>query len=159
PGLLYTDDRNLFNPRLTLFLDAQAGPHIYAFAQARFDRGFDPSNGNEESRLDEYALRFTPWDDGRFNLQVGKFATVLGRWTQRHLSWDNPFINAPVPYENLTGVWDGAAPDDAEDLVYWAHVPYEGINTYKSSYSDKQYRLPIVWGPSYATGVSVAGRI
>jgi hypothetical protein len=159
PGLLYTDRDNLFNARLTLFLDAQLGAHVYAFVQSRVDRGFDPGDGDAQIRLDEYALRFTPWDGGRFSLQVGKFATVAGNWAQRHLSWDNPFITAPVPYENLTGIWDSAAPDEADTLLYWAHAPYEGINTFSDSYSDKILRVPIVWGPSYTTGLSVAGRL
>ena len=106
PGLIFTDDPFLLNPRLSLFLDGQAGAHVYFFAQARVDRGFDPSDGGAEARLDEYAIRVTPWEDGRFSLQIGKFATVVGNWTPRHLSWDNPFINAPLPYENLTAIWD-----------------------------------------------------
>ena len=47
--------------------------------------------------MDEYALRFTPWKDGRLNVQIGKAATVFGTWTGRHLSWENPFVNAPLP--------------------------------------------------------------
>ncbi len=157
PGLIYTDRHNLFSPRLTLFLDSQIGSHVYAFAQARLDRGFDPSVGAAEVRLDEYALRFTPWDDGRFSLQVGKFSTVAGRWAQRHLSWDNPFITAPVPYGNLTGIWDSDAAAGVDELLSWGYVPYEGVNNYVHSYADKNMRVPIVWGPSYASGVSAAG--
>src|SRR5580704_19548122 len=52
PGLLFTDRDFLLNPRLSLFLDAQFGPHIYAFAQSRADRGFDPSEDNIQVRLD-----------------------------------------------------------------------------------------------------------
>src|SRR5919204_2382146 len=78
PGLIDSDIDNLFNPRLTLFVDAQLGSQFYFFAQARLDRGFDPSYHGAEVRLDEYALRFTPWQDGRFTFQVGKFATVVG---------------------------------------------------------------------------------
>jgi len=48
-------------PRLTLFVDAQAGSQMYFFAQARLDRGFDPSDHGADVRLDEYALRITPW--------------------------------------------------------------------------------------------------
>src|SRR4051812_16775672 len=44
PGLLFTDDDILFNPRLTLYLDAQIGPRVYLFVQARLDRGFDPAD-------------------------------------------------------------------------------------------------------------------
>ena len=96
-GVLYSEGSQLFAPRLSLFLDAQIGPRLYAFVQARADNGFDPGEDGREVRLDEFALRYTPWDDGRLNLQVGKFATVVGSWTPRHDSWDNPFITAPAP--------------------------------------------------------------
>jgi hypothetical protein len=157
PGLLYTDRENLVNPRLTLFLDTQLGSQLYGFVQARIDRGFDPSDGDGQIRLDEWVLRFTPWDDGRFSLQAGKFATVAGNWVQRHLSWDNPFITAPLPYENLTGIWDGSAPDSAATLLSWSHVPYQDTTTFDNT--DKKLRLPVLWGPSYATGISVAGHL
>ena len=101
PGLINSGIDNLFNPRLTLFLDAQYGSQIYFFAQSRLDRGFDPSDRGAQVRLDEYALRITPCDDGRFTLQIGKFATVIGNWVLRHLSWENPFIDAPLVYENV----------------------------------------------------------
>src|SRR5207247_8110915 len=76
PGLINSSIDNLFNPRLSLFLDAQAGSQIYFFAQSRVDRGFDPSTHGAQVRLDEYALRFTPWDDGRF--KIGR-ASCRGR--------------------------------------------------------------------------------
>jgi hypothetical protein len=38
PGLIDADGSTLFNPRLTLFFDAQIGPNVYFFAQARVDR-------------------------------------------------------------------------------------------------------------------------
>ena len=157
PGLLFTERYSLFNPRLTLFLDEQLGPHVYAFAQVRVDQGFDPGSRDARLALDEYAIRFTPWDDGRFNLQIGKFATVVGNWAPRHGSWENPFITAPVPYENLTGIWDGYAPGDPETLFDWAHV-YPGQSA-AEVYGDKYQRVPVIWGPSYATGVSLFGRL
>src|SRR6266487_3007253 len=138
---------NLFNPRLTLFLDAQLGSQIYFFAQSRLDRGFDPSDHGAQVRLDEYALRFTPWNDGRLNLQVGKFATVVGNRVPRHLSWENPFINAPLVYENITAISDKAAPASPLDFIrsFEANAKYE-FN-------------PVIWGPSYASGISVSGRL
>ncbi|MDQ3314101.1 MAG: hypothetical protein M3505_05655 [Verrucomicrobiota bacterium] len=99
---------NLFNPRLTLFLDVQLGPAVYFFGQARFDRHFDPTDFGAQVRFDEYAVRMTHWEDGRLSLQAGKFATVIGRWVERHLSWDNPFLNAPLVYENITAIEDRA---------------------------------------------------
>ena len=92
PGLIFSERYSLLNPRLTLFFDAQLGPHFYIFLQARADQGFDP--GYEPSRLalDEYAFRYTPWDDGRVSVQFGKFATVFGSWATRHGSWENPVV-------------------------------------------------------------------
>jgi hypothetical protein len=147
PGLIDSNIDNLFNPRLTLFLDAQLGSHGYFFAQTRVDRGFDPSDHGAEIRLDEYALRITPWQDGRFTFQAGKFATVVGNWIPRHLSWDNPFINAPLVYENVTAVQDKYAPYSASYFIY---APY---------YYGKYAFNPVIWGPSYATGMSVSGQL
>lgn len=159
PGLLYTNHEKLFNARLTLFLDGQLGSHVYLFVQARVDRGFDPGDRDAEVRLDEYALRYTPWEDGRLSVQVGKFATVTGNYVPRHLSWDNPFITAPLPYENLTGAWDSEAPANGGELLAWAHVPAGGVGALSNGKADKDRQLPVIWGPNYATGLSVAGRL
>ncbi len=147
PGLIDSRTDNLFNPRLTLFLDAQLGAQVYFFAQTRVDRGFDPTDQGAEIRLDEYAVRITPWQDGRFSLQVGKFATVVGNWVPRHLSWDNPFINAPLVYENVTAIQDKYAPYSP---LYFVYGPY-----YYAKYSFN----PVIWGPSYANGISMSGKL
>ena len=146
PGLIRTDGHDLFAPRLSLFLDAQAGAHVYFFTQARFDSGFDPTDLGGQARVDEYALRVTPWSDGRFTLQVGKFSTVIGGWVPRHLSWEDPFVNAPLPYENPTLVSDVLVPLTAQSFRY---VP--GYDKYEF--------LPIIWGPVYTIGASIAGRL
>ena len=146
PGLIDTLSTKLFNPRLTLFFDAQLGAHFYVFAQARIDRGFDPSDTGAQVRMDEYALRWTPWDDGRLSLQAGKFANVIGNWTARHQSWENPFITAPLLYENITAVEDGSTPFSASDFA-------AGILDAKYEYN------PVIWGPGYGSGVSAAGRL
>lgn len=146
PGLIRAEGHDLFNPRLSVFLDAQVGPNVYLFAQSRLDTGFDPTDLGTQLRLDEYALRITPWRDGRFNLQIGKFSTVVGGWIERHLSWDNPFVNAPLPYETATLASDLELPLTSQSF---RRVP--GFDKYEF--------LPILWGPAYATGVSVAGRI
>jgi hypothetical protein len=146
PGLIASEDHNLLNPRLILFLDAQWQSQIYVFVQSRLDRGFDPSNHGAQLRLDEYAVRYTPWEDGRFSFQVGKFATVVGTFAERYLSWDNPFINAPVLYEDVTPVSDKAAPRSRKDFL-GGFMPGE-----------KHEYTPVIWGPSYASGTSVSGR-
>jgi hypothetical protein len=158
PELIFIDDGFLWNPRLSLLLDAQLGRNIYVFGQARLDRGFDPMQSHAEVRLDEYALRISPWLDARFNLQLGKFATVVGNWVARHYSWDNPFVTAPLPYENLTAIWDSEAADSARTLLEWAHVrTSEGFGG--DEFHDRHLRQPIIWGPSYASGMAVFGRL
>jgi hypothetical protein len=147
PGLIDSTTDNLFNPRLTLFLDAQLGSQVYFFAQTRVDRGFDPTDQGANIRLDEYAVRITPWQDGRFSLQVGKFATVVGNWVPRHLSWDNPFINAPLVYENVTAIRDKYAPYSP---LFFVYGPF---------YYPKYSFNPLIWGPSYASGISVSGKL
>lgn len=157
PGLIGSSGSALFSPRLTTFLDAQAGDRVYAFAQARADRGFDPGRRPMRGRLDEYAIRFTPWSDGRLNVQVGKFATVVGSWVVRHGAWENPFVTAPLAYDHLTGIWDAEAVDTVATLLMWAHVrpsPPPGTPA-----TDKPLRLPILWGPSYVTGAAVSGEL
>ena len=62
-----------------------------------------------------------------------------------------------MPYENLTGIWDSAAPKDLDTLLSWGHVPHDGVTRFGDGYSDKFLRLPVIWGPSYASGASVAG--
>src|SRR5687767_6176983 len=81
PALLFEDDKFFFNPRLSLFLDANLGEHFYLFTQVRIDRGVDPGMEPQgEIRADEYFLRYTPLKEPVVNFQVGKFATVFGNW-------------------------------------------------------------------------------
>ncbi len=151
PALIFSSRNFLLEPRLRLFLDGKIGSNIYVFAQTRVDRGFDPSDDGAQVRLDEYFVRYTPAKN--VNVQIGQFATVVGNWVARHDSWQNPFINAPLPYENLTGIWDSWAPEDTDELLEWGHVgKYDN-----GDYSDKYLRNPIIWGPSYATGIAVSG--
>ena len=157
PGLIEAGGSTLFAPRLTTFLDVEVGPKLYAFAQARVDRGFDPESEPLTARWEEYAVRFTPWTDGRFNLQVGRFASVVGNWIQRHGSWENPFVLAPLPYEHLTGLWDRAAAPSSSVLLSWAHVAPPAPAGVPAD--DKYLRLPLIWGPSYAHGVALSGTV
>jgi hypothetical protein len=156
PGMIYTESNTLLNPRLSLFLDVQAGRHVYGFAQLRVDRGFDPSDEGFEGRLDEYAVRFSPWDS-RFNVQIGKFATAVGNWVPRHGSWENAFVTAPLPYENLTGLWDVVAAKAPATVLSWAHLGTNG--TPATEYLEKPLRSPIIWGPSYGRGAAVFGDV
>lgn len=148
PGLIFGGDESFINPRLSLFLDAQVGKHFYSFVQARVDRGFDPRSEVRDARFDEYLLRYTPFDAARLNLQVGKFATVVGNWVARHDSWNNPFINAPLPYENVTSVADVTVTPGPTAFLARRDLP-----------DNKPAWVPLVWGPVYSSGLSLFGTL
>jgi hypothetical protein len=148
PPALLSANESFVNPRASFFLDTMLGPHFYSFVQARLDRGFDAGAQDFDARLDEYLLRWIPLKEGQLNVQFGKFATVVGNWVQRHDSWQNPLITAPLPYENLTVVSDGAPPTSAADLFAERRLP-----------DNKDEALPVIWGPVYATGGSVFGTV
>lgn len=151
PGLIHPEDDFLFNPRLSLFLDAAVGDHLYAFAQVRMDRGFDPGYRNDpEVRLDEYLIRYSPFDEGQFHIQAGKFATFFGDYVPRHLSWDNPFVTAPFVYENMTIAGDRIAPTSPGNFLGRRNRP-GGDN--------KKIWVPAIWGPVYNSGIAVFGSI
>lgn len=154
PGVIETTDGSLLEPRLTVFLDAQFGPHAYLFAQARADHGFDPGERRAEVRLDELALRLAPGPRREFTFQIGRFATIVGNWATRHDSWANPFITAPLPYEYLTGMWDTDAVRSSNTLLQWSHIR-PGLPA-RMTAIEKSLRLPVVWGPSYTDGVMVS---
>jgi hypothetical protein len=149
PGLIFSDDKYFFNPRLSLFLDTKLGSHFYSLVQLRIDRGFDPgARPDGDVRLDEYLLRYTPLEDARINFQVGKFATVVGNWVPRHDSWRNPFITAPLPYENVVIVTDHVGPAGPAGFLDRRNKP-----------DQPAIWVPMIWGPSYASGASVFGLI
>jgi hypothetical protein len=148
PALIFEDDDEVFiQPRLTLFADAFFGERIYGFVQARADRGFDPGLQDPDARLDEYFLRYALLRDARLDVQAGKFATVVGNFVARHHSWENPMISAPLLYENITTVSDDAAPTSRVAFL-----------TRRDDADRKDIWVPVVWGPSYTSGVSVSGR-
>lgn len=147
PGLIFPD-HDFVQHRVALFAEGTIAPWLYGLLQAKFDRGVDPGFEQSDGRLEEYFLRWSPLGNSKLNLQVGKFAMVLGNWVNRHDSWNNPFINPPLVYENFTPVPDGAAP--ASEQAY--------LNTLTLD-DNKRRTLPVIWGPSYATGAALLGTL
>lgn len=148
PGLVFGSGGAFFNPRLMLFGDVKLGAHVYGFVQVRADRGFDPRSRDSDLRVDEYLLRYSPFQAPTVNLQIGKSATVVGNWVGRHYSWDNPFVTAPLPYENVTIIWDRWAPPDPATFLGYLQQP-----------DRKADMLPVIWGPGYTTGLTAFGAL
>lgn len=147
PGLIFPTENWFLNPRAVLVGQMEYGDRWFSMVQARADRGFDPGlRRGGDARLDEYLLRYKADLRGRLNLQAGKFATVFGGWVPRHLSWDNPFVTAPLPYENVTIMTDGAVPGAPGGFLGRQAVP-----------DRKNIWVPVIWGPSYASGAAAFG--
>jgi hypothetical protein len=149
PGLLFSDADPFLAPRVSVTGDAGIGDRVLMHVRLRADRGFDPgADKHGDVRLDEYFLQVNLFEPGRAQLRVGKFATAFGGWVSRHLAWDNPLVTAPALYEDMVTVKDAAAPPDLAEFVARRDHP-----------ETKSTWVPVVWGPSYATGASVSGGV
>lgn len=149
PGLLFGGHDSFFNPRLAVFADLHLADFVQMHGQMRVDRGFDPNVAPDgDVRLDEYWLRVRPLGDDRLNIEAGRMPSVVGNWIPRHLSWDNPFITAPAPYEDVLAITDNAAPPSPAAQLNRRNLP-----------DNKFTWLPLIWGPVYASGAAVFGRL
>jgi hypothetical protein len=148
-GLLLTNSELFLAPRLSVFLDVQFGERVILHGQMRADRGFDPGyESGGQVRLDEYFLQLRAAEAEKVNLRAGKYPTVFGSWAPRSLAWDSPLVTAPAPYEELLPITDSAAPATLASFA-----------ARRDMAANKTGWVPIIWGPSYATGAAVLGRI
>ena len=148
PALLHADpgDDLLLDPRLALTADLHLGDHIFGFAKARWDNGLDAGYHDNQVRLDEYLLR-ADLRGGGLSLQAGKFATVFGGFAGRHDPWENPFVTAPLLYENVTSLPDFKAASAA------------GFSNNRNAPNNPRAWVPVVWGPGYSTGFASFGSV
>ncbi|MCP5183177.1 MAG: hypothetical protein H6993_04395 [Pseudomonadales bacterium] len=146
PALILDADGSFLQPRLTLLADAGISDRLVAHATLNADRGLDPGYRPQgQLRFDEYFLQARVLDKVRGQLRIGKFATVFGRWISRHRAADNPFISAPALYEDMLPATDTGVPATVAAFLGRRDRP-----------EVKPAWLPVVWGPSYTTGGSVA---
>lgn len=145
PGLLAFQGTDFFQPRLSIGYDVLAGDQWLLHALTNWDRGFEVGSRRDgDFRVDEAYLRWRPLGDGRLNVKVGKFAACFGNWIPRHEFWDDPFLMPPLPYTNLLAVDDRTARNPTPASI-------------SKRATGKRAWLPMIWGPAYATGVSVFG--
>lgn len=148
PGLVESDDDFFIQPRLTLSLNYDNNQKLSAFALVRADRGFDPGRESDgDVRADAYWARIAPWGPA-FQLQVGKSATVFGNWASRHDAALNPFINAPLPYDNVANFSSVGIPADSAAFLKRRDAP-----------DNRDTWSPIIWGPAYGHAVAALGTV
>jgi hypothetical protein len=136
---------NHVRPRFTLLFDGFFGERLSTFAKMRWDDGLDPNFDRQILRLDEFFLKYSLVED-HLDVKVGRFAPVFGNWIGRHDPWQNPFITAPLPYDNVTSVLDMKPKSSSDEFASLRNYP-DSVGTW----------LPVLWGPSYTEGFGFLG--
>ncbi|MCP4230289.1 MAG: adenylate/guanylate cyclase domain-containing protein, partial [bacterium] len=82
--------------RLSLFTDIFLGKRLYGLVELRADRGEIPGDGPLKVRLQQAFLRYTFLSSFNLHVQVGKFVSPFGEYSQRHDTVADPFIRPPL---------------------------------------------------------------
>jgi hypothetical protein len=150
PPLVQTGQYQIYWPQLNGLMSMEFGEHLSFVALGQVYRGFDPVDASLSANLSEYFVVLQPFDSPALVLKGGTFATCYGQWVNRHFSFQNPLINAPMMYEVMTNVSDGAdnlsATPGRAAFLNRRNLP-----------ANVPGWLPVVWGPSYTSGGQVGG--
>ena len=144
PGIMQTGENYLNSPRLSMLGTFNVNEWMSIFALGNVDRGFDPTDESIQIRPDIYFVKLNPFDGIAKGL-FGKTQTTYGQWANRHFSWNNPLVNAPLTYEWLTtalGSGSNAGKLGSKKLA-----------------ANRNTWVPVIWGPSYTTGGQFTGTI
>ena len=152
PGFIQTSNGQIFAPTLSGLFTLDISKHLEFVFLGLVNRGFDPTETSVQSQPAEYYTQLTPFDTPVLNFKGGKFQTAFGQWTNRHFSTQNSLINAPMMYGQMTSVTDGnAGAGIAPDTT--AMVARKNVAPPVTKW------IPIVWGPSYASGFQLNGTV
>lgn len=150
PPLVQTGQYQTYWPQLNGLLSMEFGRHLSFVALGQAYRGFDPNDVSVSANLSEYFVVLQPLDTRALVIKGGTFATCYGQWVNRHFSFQNPLINAPMMYEAMTGVSDGAGGVSA--------TPSRAAFLNRRNLAQNVPAwLPVVWGPSYTSGGQIGG--
>lgn len=147
PAWLMTDTSFFAAPRVSALADIFAGRHLYAFFEARVDRGETPSSGRLQARIEQAFLRASPWDKYDVSVQAGRFASPFGNYPNRHHSTADPLIRPPLSYDYRTVVSATLDPLRNNGFLTWKDAP----ETFRP------IGLPPVWAVPYQLGAMFMG--
>ena len=155
PPALNRQSGNYLDPRASVAFDITAYDHLSFHTTVRVDQGFDPLDSDQyEARVDEYFLRYTPFDSNVLNFQAGRFATVFGGWVAQHDPFDTPFLSAPLPYSQILAV-NIRNPDANSAQVIAQRNRNQIPGLFETS---KSLWASVIWGPSYGSGLAISGQ-
>jgi len=150
PAFVQTGQSQIYWPAVSGLMSIEAGDHLSFVALGQAYRGFDPKDASLNANLDEYFAVIKPLDTNALIIKGGTFATCYGQWVNRHFSFQNPLINAPLMYEGLTNVTDGANGATATP------TRAQFLNR-KNVVNQVASWVPVIWGPSYTSGGQIGG--
>ena len=150
PPLVQTGQYQTYWPQLNGLLSMEFGKHLSFVALGQAYRGFDPNDVSLSANLSEYFVVLQPLDTRALVIKGGTFATCYGQWVNRHFSFQNPLINAPLMYEGMTDISDGSGNLTATPGL----AKFLGR---KNLAQNVAAWVPIIWGPSYASGGQIGG--
>lgn len=160
PGFIQTTNGQIFAPTLSGLFTLDISKHLEFVFLGLVNRGFDPTELSVQSQPAEYYAQLTPFDTPVLNFKGGKFQTAFGQWTNRHFSTQNSLINAPVMYGQMTSVTDGAGEPNSSGVPPRIAPNMTAMVSRKNSASPPVTKwIPIVWGPSYASGFQLNGTV
>ena len=152
PGFIQTSNGQIFAPTLSGLFTLDISKHLEFVFLGLVNRGFDPTETSVQSQPAEYYTQLTPFDTPVLNFKGGKFQTAFGQWTNRHFSTQNSLINAPMMYGQMTSVTDGNAGAGIAPNTT-SMVARKNVAPPVTKW------IPIVWGPSYASGFQLNGTV
>jgi class 3 adenylate cyclase len=149
PSWLIDETDPFFSGRLSLFTDIFLGSRLYGLMEFRADRGEVPGNGPIKTRIQQAFLRYTFLSSRRLHLQVGKFVSPFGEYSQRHHTAADPFIRPPLLHEYRTMICPGFAPRFNDGFIRWKDNPDRF----------RPIGAPIIWATPYQPGIMLFGSI
>jgi hypothetical protein len=149
PSYLIEETDPFFSGRLSLFADIFLGSRLYGLVEFRADRGEVPGGGPIKTRVQQAFLRYTFLSSRRLHLQVGKFVSPFGDYSQRHHTAADPFIRPPLLHEYRTMICPGFAPRFNDGFIRWKDDPDRF----------RPIGAPIIWATPYQPGIMLFGSI
>jgi hypothetical protein len=84
--------------RLQLWSAFQISPGFQIYALGEFEADNSSGEGETESEIEQFALRYSSQSAPYYFLEAGKILSPLGAYSNRHLSTQNPLIGQPYVY-------------------------------------------------------------
>lgn len=136
--------------RLRLLGEWQAAPHVSFLGELR-------TENQDTIEAAALYLRWRPWTDRAFDVQVGRIPPVIGAFARHAYGRDNLVIGVPLAYQYLTSLRPDAIPATADDLLRMRARGWRP--SFPIGSGTVSVGVPLVSASDWAIGGEVHGRI